>query len=268
MKMLEVTVATTQLRARTTRPDGTPVVRTDVPYRLTELRAATLLALVFAGRPTQARPHTLIDGMTRGARDRVLGDLLDPADPDSPVTAEELADETGLLAVYQADAATVAAYRRVLVDTDLFPTDARREEMLTALRQAQEQAKTVEGRSAKAKIIQAARRAVRMPQVWAMHYNERTGRWEMQIEDPHYFDLEEGARCCALVLGNEPGRFGEATLRRVLQQAGRRRLLADPSQVPQEAVVAGWRKTLKALGAFELRETPAKRAARLRRTRG
>jgi len=196
--MKETPVVTTQLRAKHRLADGTPVLRFEVPYNFVEEEAARALAAEFADEPVRKSVATLMEGLQRAAKNRVLED---PDRSDVPDVA-------------------IDAYRAVLREQRIFPVPDERQRMLDELNEAKAESK------AAADVTQAAVKKVtgRQPRIWSKHTQTdpekpHYGEPYVRIEVPYFYSLAQAAVALAVVLADHKGRFGERTVRTALQQA-------------------------------------------------
>jgi len=182
-----------RLAATARRVDGTPVLRVDVPFLYDLDRAATTLAALFAREPLRTGIHALVDGLTAAVQDPRLRD---------PAYLHEHAHPNG-----------VAAYRRRLVELNVFPTPEVRAAMLEELRQAQASERGSGERTPPA--VGAVQ--TRQPRLWSKHERD-DGEPVVRVECSHFFDLDEVATVLALLHPGET-RFSQRLVRGALQQA-------------------------------------------------
>jgi hypothetical protein len=62
-----------RIAASTTRADGTPVARFDIPYFVTVEEAARALAYVYAKQPVHKGQNKIMEGLYRAAQDGLIG---------------------------------------------------------------------------------------------------------------------------------------------------------------------------------------------------
>lgn len=195
----ETSVSTGRLRAAYPRPDGTKVLRFEVPYEFSETEAALALAIVFRDVPMVTGINALNDGLRLAAQQEVLDDV-DLVDAVSP--------------------AAVTAYRRRITSQPqiMFPPPKIRREMLKALREGQK-----EWRESDPETRPTA--PTRLSRLWSKH-ERPDGTPVVRIEVPHHYDLDQSATALALAYPDTwPVARYEHKLRAGLQQVARAGLL-------------------------------------------
>jgi hypothetical protein len=199
-------MATSALRAKYNRPDGTRVIRFETPLPLVEEEAAKLLAIHYAREPVRRSIHAQIDGLIQAARSGLGRDLASRSVP----------------------AKAIKAYRDVLCQQQVFPHPQRRRDMLLALRTAQEADKGTD----RAGGGNAVRVSKSQPRVWAKHTHPKDhpthpGQPFIRVEITYYASLDETALVLAASLGpRAEGRaLLEVTVRNTLAESGRSGLI-------------------------------------------
>jgi predicted acetyltransferase len=209
-------MATTSLRARHYRPDGQQLLRFERPALLAWDQAAAALAVRFAEEPVRVAIHTLVDGLQVAVKEGVVARL----------TRDRIAT---------LNPRAVQTYRDVLRESEMFPHPPRRKAMLAELQNALENAR-------RAKDQQWVREVQsKQPRIWAKHEIEKgefAGEPGVRVDVQHFFTLERAAIGCALVAPTRQTRFGERTVRHLLNNALDEGLLSKPGVAEQVKVVA------------------------------
>lgn len=206
-------VATTALRAKHTRVDGTPVLLFETPTKMVWQQAAAGLATKFWREPARKAIHKLADGLHAVAREGV------------PTVAETVS----------VSPVAMKAYRDVFREQNVFPDSKLRKTMLAELREAHEQARASGSTKPRNAIL------AKQPRLWSKHEYDVPGMEDspfwgdpaIQLDVQHFLSLSEASVGLAMALADEPARsgprgFGERTARNTLQVACRKGWLYEP----------------------------------------